>query len=89
MNTYVYPQEMKTPKLTKSTWFISGETEIRMGKTPLTTAAVTSTNSNANTPMKSQAMPTPAAATDTVILLGLVDGKELINLKKPIFPNQS
>jgi hypothetical protein len=78
MNRYVYPQEMKTPMHTKSSWFVNGETENRMGKTPLTTAAVTSTNTDANTAMKSQTMPTPAAATETVSLLGLVDDKGLM-----------
>ena len=69
---------MKTPKHAKTSRFVNGETEIRMGKIPLTTAAVTITNIKANTAMKSQAMPTPTAASDTVSLLGPVDDKGLM-----------
>jgi hypothetical protein len=86
MNRYVYPQEMKTPMHTKKSRLANGETETRMGKRPLTTAAVTNTNINANKPMKSQLTPTPTAATDTVSLLGLVDDKGLMT-QEPHLPS--
>ena len=77
MNRYVYPQQMKTPMHTRKSRFVNGETEIRMGKIPLATAAVTSTNINPIRARKSQPIPTPSAATDTVTLLGLAGDKGL------------
>jgi hypothetical protein len=77
MNRYVYPQQIKTPMHTKKSRFVNGETEIRMGKTPVATAAVTSTNISPIRDRKSQPMPTPTAATDTESLLGLVGDKGL------------
>jgi hypothetical protein len=86
MNRYAYPQKMKTPTHTKKSRFVNGETEIRMGKIPVTTAAVTNTNINANPAMKSQTIPTPTAATDTVSLLGRVDDKGLMT-QEPHLPS--
>ena len=72
MKTYVYEQEMNRPTHTKKMRTVNFDTGNRMGKTPPTAATVAVIKPSANTAMKSQPMPTPTAASDTVNLLGLV-----------------
>jgi hypothetical protein len=78
MNRYVYPQEIKMPAHTRKTRTVTGETEIRVGKKPPTTATETRIKTNPNRATSSQLIPTPNAANDTMVLLGLIDGKRLI-----------
>jgi hypothetical protein len=78
MNRYVYPQEIKMPTHTRKTRTVSGETQIRIGNKPPATATETRMKTNPNRATSSQLMPTPNAANDTMVLLGLIAGKRLI-----------
>ena len=68
---HTIPAKMKIPTLIAKIRVASGESEVRIGKRPRTTAARTTTKTNIIVAIKNQSMPMHMAASQTAALLGL------------------